>query len=114
MEIKYIDKEEKPTQVDFEEFADKHNLKLEVTRYSPERTTVKFEDIEISSNEMLIFAYGDASTPAAALRIYASQISGKKIVKNSGIKKERVEIDCPRLTVSPKLIRDMEIMSVPI
>ena len=83
MEIKL----NKAPRMTIEEFADKHDLIMEVNERSPvlwkdesSRYYAHFRNAEISRDIFLAGSFGDGSTPEEAISNYAKEISGRTLV----------------------------------
>jgi hypothetical protein len=85
-----------------EEFADQHGLIMEVheRKYADlPQFYARFKNAEIKEDALLRGAFGDGSTPEAAIKNYAVEISGKLLVIDA-YGKERREIRVPILAKS--------------
>jgi len=84
-----------------EQFADAHNLVMEVNERrrpegDPSRYYAHFEHCEVGGDGFLRGAYGNGATPEDAITEYAAAISLKRLVVGA-YTPERREIDVPRL-----------------
>ena len=92
---------------DLSEFADKHGLVMEIherrphdmgSRWSEDsRYFAHFKDCEVKDGSVLCGAFGNGSSPEAAMLEYTSDISEKLLVVGAGTSLRR-EIRAPILT----------------
>lgn len=90
-------------QITLSDFADKHNLILEIHERLPQnmrggdRFFAFFSHCEVKENNCLISVHGNGSTPDKAIFDYTTEISGKLLVVRARTE-ERCEIKTPLLT----------------
>ena len=81
IERNYIKKE-----MNIEDFADKHNLIMEINERSPGHDGLRyyahFKRVEVKKGVFLVGVHGDGVTPEYAINNYAELISGKTVVYN--------------------------------
>jgi len=63
---------------------------------APNRYYAYFKNAEVQGTGVLISSYGDGATEADAIKAYAREISGKRLVIDA-YSMNRKEIDVPRL-----------------
>jgi hypothetical protein len=83
-----------------EEFADKHNLVMEIHERTPSdmgnrwsdssQYYAHFKDCEVKDGSCLIGAFGNGTEPNIAIQNYAWEISNKMIVIDAGTENRRV------------------------
>jgi hypothetical protein len=99
-----------PNRMALEEFAEKHDLVLEIhertrTELHPDfelesnRFYVCFKGVETKDGPILSSAHGNGATEGMAMQEYAAKISGKLLVVDSFTKKRR-EFYAPELFVA--------------
>lgn len=84
-----------------EEYADALNLELIILRYPNQanRYCAQFEDCEVkddAGSAILESAYGNGSTPQAAIAAYLNEIRGKVLVVCAGDPERRRQYVVPR------------------
>ena len=89
-----------------EEFADKHDLVMEVHERkrpigSPDRYYAHFERCEVMQNGCLAGVYGNGATPEAAIADYATRLQLTRVAINA-MSENRREIEVPRLVSNDK------------
>lgn len=98
MKIKY---HYPPNKITIEEFADKHDLTMEVHQrnvntLASDRLYAHFKRCEIKVGCCFRSSYGDGNTPAQAIANYAKEISRRLLVIDA-MSTGRKEIQCPEL-----------------
>ena len=106
-----IKREDVPSMT-IEQFADAHNLVMEVRERrrpegDPARYYAHFENCEIGGDGILRGAFGDGRTPEDAIANYAAEITLKRIVIGA-YTPERREIDVPRLKPNDELSNTLQ------
>lgn len=96
-----IEREDVP-QMTIEEFAEKHDLVMEVRERpypvgSPGRYYASFKNSDTMEDGCIVGTHGDGPTPEAAIKDYAAELSLKRLVLNAFTKQKRIEINVPRL-----------------
>lgn len=90
-----------PDPIGIEEFAERHDLTMQVVQRANGSFCASFKGSEQKGNRVLIGTSGNGETEGDAIRDYARQISGKTLVFDAGTDR-RLEIDVPCLKGAPQ------------
>lgn len=99
----------KITRMEFQEFADKYDLELEIReRGSGAKWPIyiHFKGVEVKDGSLLLGEYGNGRTLKEAVCNYAALISNKLLVKGA-YTDQRKEIIAPNLYIDEETISDL-------